>query len=113
MGMKKTTDSLVSPPGFPVGGSCNLNPTGDAGQTFPRFGTKAEVAKMFGLCRRSVDNLLAKGCPHMKLGHRRVRFDLEDVREWAKREFSVRRLGKENPQTARPPHVASDKGAAP
>ena len=63
--------------------------------TLQRFGDKRDVGELLGICNRSVDNLLAKGCPHLKLGKRRVRFDLDDVREWAKREFGTRRVGKE------------------
>ncbi len=68
------------------------NPAG----TLRKFGDKHDVAELLGLCTRSVDNLLAQGCPHLKLGKRRVRFDLDEVREWAKREFGTRRNGKEN-----------------
>ena len=64
--------------------------------TVQKFGDKRDVAEMLGLCRRSVDNLLSRGCPHLKLGLRRVRFDLDEVRQWAKTEFGVRRIGLEN-----------------
>ena len=40
---------------------------------------------------------MAQGLPHLKLGARIVRFDLEEVRAWAKREFGTRRIGKEKP----------------
>ncbi|NBR87503.1 MAG: DNA-binding protein [Proteobacteria bacterium] len=59
-----------------------------------KFGDKQDVAAMLGLCRRSVDNLLERGLPHLKLGRRRIRFDLEEVRLWAKREFGTARTGK-------------------
>ena len=68
------------------------NPAG----TLRKFGDKTDVGELLGICNRSVDNLLAKGCPHLKLGKRRVRFDLDEVREWAKREFGTRRNGPEN-----------------
>jgi predicted DNA-binding transcriptional regulator AlpA len=57
------------------------------------FGNKRAVATLLCLSVRTVDNLMARGLPHMKIGSRRVRFDLTQVSEWAKREFSVRRLG--------------------
>jgi phage terminase Nu1 subunit (DNA packaging protein) len=60
-----------------------------------KFGDKRAVADMLGLCVRSVDNLCASGCPHLKLGKRRVRFDLAEVAVWAKREFGVCRHGPE------------------
>ena len=60
------------------------------------FGDKGDVAALLKCCRRSVDLYLSRGLPHLKLGKRRVRFDLDEVREWAKREFGTRRNGKEN-----------------
>lgn len=59
-----------------------------------KFGTKKHVAQLLSVCARSVDNLLAQGMPHLKIGERRVRFDLDEVHAWAKREFSTRRMGK-------------------
>ncbi len=73
----------------------NLRTPQNPADTLQRFGDKRDVGELLGICNRSVDNLLAKGCPHLKLGKRRVRFDLDDVREWAKREFGTRRVGKE------------------
>lgn len=62
--------------------------------TGKKFGTKQDVAAMFGVCLRTVDNLLAKGMPHLKLGSRRCRFDLADVEQWANRSFRVERYGR-------------------
>lgn len=59
-----------------------------------QFGDKNDVAAMLGLCRRSVDNLLERGLPHLKFGRRRIRFDMEEVKQWAKREFGTARRGK-------------------
>lgn len=62
--------------------------------TGKKFGTKQDVAAMFGVCLRTVDNLLAKGMPHLKLGARRCRFDMADVEAWANRSFRTERYGR-------------------
>lgn len=64
-----------------------------AAENFPRYGDKTAVAEMTGLSRRTVDNFLAQGCPHLAVGRRRVRFDLEEVRAWLKERYGVRRIG--------------------
>jgi hypothetical protein len=43
---------------------------------------------------RWVDGQLAKGMPHLKLGLRRVRFDLEEVRQWLKETYGQQRRGR-------------------
>lgn len=60
-----------------------------------KFGNKQDVANMLGICRRSVDNLMARGLPHIKLTARTVRFNLEEVADWSKRTYSQQRIGKE------------------
>ena len=62
------------------------------------FGRKREVAQLIGCCLRSVDNYMQRGCPYYKLGHRQVRFDLDEVRDWVKREYGCRRIGREDGQ---------------
>lgn len=52
---------------------------------------KREVAAFFHCSKRSVDNLIAQGMPHLKLSPRAVRFDLVDVLAWAKGRFGTRR----------------------
>jgi len=59
-----------------------------------RFGTKRDVAVMLQLSVRSIDNLISSGMPHCKVGLRRCRFDLPDVREWFKAQYGVQRTGK-------------------
>jgi predicted DNA-binding transcriptional regulator AlpA len=68
--------------------------TGEKLATVPRYGSKADVAAMLQMSRRTVDNLLRQGCPHLKLGSRRCRFDLAEVREWLSENFRVQRRGK-------------------
>lgn len=60
-----------------------------------KLGDKFAVAEMLDLCPRSIDNLMAQGMPHLRIGKRRVRFDLPDVLAWAKRHYGVSRMGKE------------------
>lgn len=56
-----------------------------------RYGGKRDVASMVQMSVRSVDNLVAQGCPHLKLGKRRVRFDMAEVRQWLADNFRTQR----------------------
>ena len=56
--------------------------------TFPRFGTKRDVAAMCSMSVRWVDGQLAKGLPVLKVSSRRCRFDLAEVREWLRQRYS-------------------------
>ena len=67
-----------------------------------KFGDKNEVAKMLGLCRRSIDNLMAAGLPHCKLSPRKVVFDLAEVHAWVKQRYSCQRIGKVSDQVTQP-----------
>lgn len=53
---------------------------------------------MVGCCVRTVDSLMQQGMPHLKLGRRKVRFDLGEVADWLKRTYGTQRLGRENEQ---------------
>lgn len=94
--MHNNTTTTETPTVQKFGEHFNLRTPENPAGTLRKFGDKSDVAELLGLCRRSVDNLLAKGCPHLALGKRRVRFDLDEVREWAKREFGTRRTGPAN-----------------
>ena len=59
------------------------------------FGGKKEVAAMLGVCVRTVDSLMQQGCPHLKLGRRKVLFDLKEVGDWLKLRYGCQRIGKE------------------
>ena len=56
-----------------------------------RFATKKDVAKFLQLSVRTIDNLLRQGLPHLKLGKRRCRFDMVEVRQWCKEQFGTQR----------------------
>ena len=59
------------------------------------FVDKRAVGLLAGnMSLRWVDGELAKGMPHLKLGPRRVRFDLEEVRTWLKEHYGQQRRGK-------------------
>jgi len=57
------------------------------------FGDKRDVAAMLKMSTRSVDNHIAAGMPHLKIGKRRCRFDLAAVREWMLAQYGVQRRG--------------------
>jgi predicted DNA-binding transcriptional regulator AlpA len=61
-----------------------------------RYGDKNDVATMLGMSKRTVDNLMAQGCPHLRIGSRRCRFDLTEVRQWLSENFRTQRNGKLN-----------------
>ena len=65
-------------------------PTGNT-----KFGAKQDVASMLGICRRSVDNLMARGLPHLKIGKRTVRFNLTEVAAWMHERYGTTRMGTE------------------
>jgi predicted DNA-binding transcriptional regulator AlpA len=75
------------------------------------FGDKRAVAALAGgMSRRWVDGELAKGMPHVKLGPRRVRFDMEEVRAWLREKYAVRRRGPARVPASVP--EAAKEGAA-
>lgn len=78
------------------------NPDADAGNfkssahdnnAIAPFGDKRDVARMIKQSVRSVDNHIAAGMPHLKIGKRRCRFDLAAVREWMLAQYGVQRRG--------------------
>jgi len=54
---------------------------------------------------RHVDNLLAEGLPHLKIGKRRVRIVISEADAWMREKFGVRRRGPLNPKLT-PHHEA-------
>ena len=56
---------------------------------------KKALANRLGLSRRTIDNWMQRGLPHLKLGARRVRFDLRDVEPWLQRQCRTVRYGKQ------------------
>ena len=55
---------------------------------------KRGFGKRWGFSIRHVDNLLAQGLPHLKIGKRRVRIFIADADAWMKERFACRRIGK-------------------
>jgi hypothetical protein len=55
---------------------------------------KRGFAARWGFSIRHVDNLLAQGMPHLKIGKRRVRIILLEADAWMKERFGCRRIGK-------------------
>ena len=58
-----------------------------------KLGAKRDVAAFLGVCPRTVDNLLRRGLPHLKLSQRIVRFDLEECARWTRENYGTRRMG--------------------
>lgn len=60
----------------------------------PPLGDKHDVGALAGgMSVRWVDGQLSIGMPHLKIGNRRVRFDLEEVAAWLKERYGRRRFG--------------------
>jgi excisionase family DNA binding protein len=59
-----------------------------------QYGDKNDVAAMLQLSKRTVDTLLSKGMPHLRIGARRVRFDMDEVQKWLKEKFYSTEKGK-------------------
>ena len=57
---------------------------------------KRAIARFANLSPRTIDNLMAEGLPHLKIGRRRVRFDLTEVSIWLRQKYGVARIGKLN-----------------
>jgi predicted DNA-binding transcriptional regulator AlpA len=55
---------------------------------------KRRVAAYANLSVRTIDNLMAEGLPHLKIGRRRVRFDLPEVSTWLRQKYGVARIGQ-------------------
>lgn len=51
--------------------------------------TKKELATRLKLTPRSVENLMLRGLPHLKLSKRCTRFKLEDVDAWLNQKCGV------------------------
>ena len=53
---------------------------------------KDGFARRWGFSRRTVDNFLAQGLPHLKVGTRRVRIVVAEGDAWMRENFATRRL---------------------
>lgn len=54
---------------------------------------KDGYAARWGFSRRTIDNLLARGLPHLKIGARRVRIIIAEADQWMREQFGTQRLG--------------------
>lgn len=59
--------------------------------TIQQYGSKRDVARMLQMSVRSVDNFVARGCPHLAVSSRRLRFDMAEVRAWLAENFRTQR----------------------
>ena len=67
---------------------CELNHTDYATTIVDKNG----FARRWGFSRRTVDNFLAQGLPHLKIGTRRVRIVVAEGDAWMRENFATRRL---------------------
>lgn len=59
------------------------DPENGAGQTpAPEYETKKQLAARLGVSVRTIDNLLLRGLPHVKLTRKLTRFPRVPVNEW-------------------------------
>ena len=63
--------------------------TGNILATASPITDKKGYARRWSFSVRKVDNLLASGMPHMKIGKRRVRIETEEADAWMKNQFRV------------------------
>jgi hypothetical protein len=65
------------------------------------LGDKRDVGVLAGgMSNRWVEGQMALGMPHLKIGPRRARFDLAEVREWLRARYAVQRRGAARPPAA-------------
>lgn len=79
---------------------------------------KRGFGQRWGFSLRHVDNLLAQGMPHLKIGLRRVRIVVAEADAWMQDQFATRRRGPVHPPGESPRGSASrrrigDSSAAP
>lgn len=64
---------------------------------------KRSYGQRWGFSPRHIDNLLAQGLPHLKIGKRRVRIIVADGDAWMKARFATQRRGPANRNQRRRP----------
>jgi phage terminase Nu1 subunit (DNA packaging protein) len=72
----------------------------------PKLLRKKELAQQINSSTRTVATLMENGCPHLKLGtgrQARCLFDLPEVLQWMKENYTLRRNGKLSGQAAARP----------
>jgi predicted DNA-binding transcriptional regulator AlpA len=67
--------------------------TTEQNQTQADITDKRGIAGDYGFSVRTVDNLIARGMPHLKIGKRRCRFSRAEIRAWMSEQFRVVRHG--------------------
>lgn len=61
----------------------NISPTSEAVHSNPKdYESKKELAARLGVSVRTIDNLLTRGLPHIKLTRKLTRFPRIAVNEW-------------------------------
>ncbi len=80
--------------------STTANPTGPTGLA-AEITDKRGYGTRWGFSPRHVDNLMAQGLPHLKIGARRVRIIVAEADAWMKDRFATQRRGPANRKAGR------------
>jgi hypothetical protein len=58
---------------------------------------KSGYAARWMFSKRHIDNLLAQGLPHLRIGNRRVRIEIGEADAWMRGRFGTQRRGRLHP----------------
>jgi hypothetical protein len=67
--------------------------TGGALSATTNITDKRGYAKRWQFSPRHVDNLIARGLPHLKIGKRRVRILIDEADSWMRQSYGTQRRG--------------------
>ena len=78
---------------IPCATACATDASGNSGTVAGEVTDKLGYARRWLFSPRHIDNLLAQGMPHLKVGSRRVRIVVAEADAWMKERFSTQRHG--------------------
>jgi hypothetical protein len=64
----------------------------------PEITDKRGYGQHWQFSTRHVDNLIAQGLPHLKIGERRVRIIIEEADAWMRARYGTQRRGRAKPK---------------
>ena len=70
-------------------------PEADTGKNLPVVLDKRGYADRWHFSVRTIDNFLAQGLPHFKIGKRRVRISVPEADAWMREKFAIQRRSSE------------------
>jgi len=62
--------------------------------------TKIDIAEFIKQTPRSVEKMMSRGLPYIRLSARATRFRISDVQKWLTENCQVTRIGKATPRVA-------------